>query len=55
MLAITFIASVACVVLITFGLEVKTDRGGLVACIGVCGILSLIVILHAARIGLVTL
>ena len=55
MLAITLIAAIACVLLIMVGSEIRDDRSRLLVGLGASGILLLIAILHAARIGAVTL
>lgn len=55
MLAITLIAAIACALLIAFGYESASPSGGAMTTLGMVGLLLLIVILHAARIGLVTL
>ncbi|MHB1324008.1 MAG: hypothetical protein ACYCXZ_06660 [Coriobacteriia bacterium] len=55
MLTIIMIAATACILLIAFGFEDRSGRGALMAGLGTSGILLLIVILHAARIGAVLL
>lgn len=55
MLTITLIAAIACILLVAVGFDLKDERGALMAAVGTTGLLLLIVMLHAARIGAVVL
>lgn len=52
MLAITFIAAVACILLVVIGCDLPDHAFGTgIAAIGAAGLMLLILILHAARVG----